>query len=122
MAGVGRIQALCWAVVAVAYFSAAPARADEASTDADMFAAWETVPEQELRDQSGGEEIVVNGDLGINQATNNGSITNSSADGVVTGFIGHNQVIDNRGINLIDFNSGPNVVMQKNVNINIFMK
>ncbi|HEX9569840.1 MAG TPA: hypothetical protein VF987_09195 [Rhodospirillales bacterium] len=122
MTGVGRIQALCLAVVAAAYFSAAPARAEEASSDADMFAAWDTVPEQELRDQSGGEEVVIEGDLGLNVGINNGSVNNSSADNTITGQISSNTVMDNRGINLVDFNSGNNVVILKNVGINVFMK
>lgn len=122
MAGVGRIQALCWSAVAVALFCAAPAFADDPATEDDsLFGALETVAEDELREQSGGTEIAVDGDLGLNIGITDGSITDSSADNTVTGNIVNNPIQSNRGINLIDLNTGANVIIQKNANVNVFV-
>lgn len=122
MASVGRIHALCWSAVAVALFCTAPALAeDPAAEDEGVFSAFETVAEDELRDQSGGAELAVEGDLGLNIGLTDGSISDSSADNATTGHITNNPIQSNRGINLIDLNTGANVIIQKNANVNVFL-
>ncbi|MEM9494822.1 MAG: hypothetical protein AAGA09_02370 [Pseudomonadota bacterium] len=93
-----------------------------ASVDDDLFAGDTLLGEKAMRETAGGSEVAFNlGDVGVNLANAEGNVSNIEANNSNSGQIASNTVANNSGITTVFNNTGTGVVMQSNVQVNVFL-
>lgn len=105
----------------ISLFSGAAIAEDAQSAKDDPFSVLDAVSPDELG-KSAGTGIDVDS-IGLNMATNNGSVSDTTMIGDIdTGKISSNNISNIKGINSMMFNTGNNVNFQSNMQVNVFLK
>jgi hypothetical protein len=105
----------------ISLFSGAAIAEDPQSATDDPFSVLDAVSPNELG-KSAGTGIDVDS-IGLNMATNNGSVSDTTMIGDIdTGKISSNNISNIKGINSMMFNTGNNVNFQSNMQVNVFLK
>lgn len=103
---------------AVADAMTAPAVAIEG----DLFTDLAAMPDAAMSAASGGADTAVNiGFISSTASNNNSDMNNVSISNTQNGEITDNVITDNSGITTVFNNTGNGVVLQSNVNVNVFL-
>jgi hypothetical protein len=95
---------------------------EQVSSEDAVFGGLSALDADAMSAASGGADTAIEiGQLGVNIADNDGQVSNVNAANSQTGQIGKNLVTDNHGLTTVFYNTGNGVVMQSNVNVNVFM-
>ena len=93
-----------------------------AFSEDDLFAGDAILTPEDMADAAGGMQVAFElDDVGINTANNDGTVRDVQVNDTITGKIVDNAVTNNSGITTVFNNTGNGVVLQSNVQINIFL-
>ncbi len=102
--------------------AAEPAATPAAQDSADIFSEFTAMDENAMGAASGGSHTAIDiGHIASNIAENDGDVNDVSVNNSNTGKIQDINVLKNDGITTVFNNTGNGVVMQSNVNVNVFL-